>query len=67
VFVPTGLAAFPDELLHCPRAWASSRFADVLSFTYMSRGGHFAAFEEPQLLANDIIQFVEKVERKAHK
>ncbi|XP_067277919.1 epoxide hydrolase 1 [Pseudorasbora parva] len=67
VFVPTGLAAFPNELLHCPKAWASSRFADVRSFTYMSRGGHFAALEEPQLLANDIIQFVEKVESKDHK
>ncbi|XP_016388810.1 epoxide hydrolase 1 [Sinocyclocheilus rhinocerous] len=67
VYVPTGLAAFPDELLHCPRAWAGSRFADVRSFTYMPRGGHFAAFEEPQLMAQDIIQFVEKVESKSHK
>lgn len=65
--MPTGLAAFPDELLHCPRAWASSRFTDVRSFTYMSRGGHFAAMEEPQLMADDIIQFVEKVESKGHK
>lgn len=67
IHVPTGLAAFPDELLHCPRAWASSRFSDVRSFTYMPRGGHFAAFEEPQLLAQDIIQFAEKVEGKSHK
>ncbi|TRY96133.1 hypothetical protein DNTS_015951 [Danionella cerebrum] len=66
IYVPTGLAAFPDELLHCPRAWASSRFTDVRSFSYMSRGGHFAAFEEPHLLAQDIIQFAKKVERKAH-
>lgn len=67
VYVPTGLAAFPDELLHCPRAWAGSQFTDVRSFTYMPRGGHFAAFEEPQLMAQDIIQFVEKVESKDHK
>ncbi|KTG40212.1 hypothetical protein cypCar_00027486 [Cyprinus carpio] len=67
VYVPTGLASFPDELLHCPRAWAGSRFTDVRSFTYMPRGGHFAALEEPQLMAQDIIQFVEKVESKDHK
>ncbi|XP_073689899.1 epoxide hydrolase 1 [Garra rufa] len=67
IYVPTGLAAFPDELLHCPRAWAGARFTDVRSFTYMPRGGHFASFEEPQLMAEDIIQFVEKVESKGNK
>ncbi|RXN10575.1 epoxide hydrolase 1 [Labeo rohita] len=65
--VPTGLVAFPNELLHCPRAWAGARFTDVRSFTYMPRGGHFAALEEPQLMAEDIIQFVEKVESKGKK
>lgn len=63
----------------CPLAWLpflmsystalgpGSRFTDVRSFTYMPRGGHFAAFEEPQLMAQDIIQFGEKVESKDHK
>ncbi|XP_051981060.1 epoxide hydrolase 1-like [Xyrauchen texanus] len=67
VFVPTGLAAFPHELAHCPRSWTGARFRDVRSYTYMARGGHFAAFEEPQLLAQDIMQFVEKVESKRRK
>ncbi|XP_066535520.1 epoxide hydrolase 1 isoform X2 [Hoplias malabaricus] len=67
ISVPTGLAAFPHELLHCPRVWARSRFRDVRSYTYMPRGGHFAAFEEPALLAQDLLQFVEKVERKRSK
>ncbi|KAK2853035.1 hypothetical protein Q7C36_008236 [Tachysurus vachellii] len=62
VYVPTGLAAFPHELIHCPWVWASSRFRDIRSYTYMPRGGHFAAFEEPKLLAHDIFQFVKKVE-----
>uniref|UniRef100_A0A8C1GUB9 AB hydrolase-1 domain-containing protein n=1 Tax=Cyprinus carpio TaxID=7962 RepID=A0A8C1GUB9_CYPCA len=64
VYVPS---AFPDELLPCAGAWLGSRFTDVRSFTYMPRGGHFTAFEEPQLMAQDIIQFVEKVESKSHK
>uniref|UniRef100_A0A8C1EBP6 Epoxide hydrolase 1 n=1 Tax=Cyprinus carpio carpio TaxID=630221 RepID=A0A8C1EBP6_CYPCA len=63
VYVPS---AFPDELLPCAGAWLGSWFTDVRSFTYMPRGGHFTAFEEPQLMAQDIIQFVEKVESKSH-
>ncbi|XP_074532196.1 epoxide hydrolase 1 [Halichoeres trimaculatus] len=63
IFVPTGLAAFPGELIHCPKSWAQLRYRKIYSYTYMPRGGHFAAFEEPQLLADDIIQFVKKVEK----
>lgn len=63
VLVPAGLAAFPEELIHCPRAWADSKYHNIYSYTLMPRGGHFAAFEEPQLLAEDIFQFVRKVEK----
>lgn len=63
VYVPAGLAAFPHELQHCPRTWASSKFKDVRSYSHMPRGGHFAAFEEPELLAQDLLQFVKKVEK----
>ncbi|XP_071754097.1 epoxide hydrolase 1 [Centroberyx gerrardi] len=63
IFVPTGLAAFPSELMHCPRSWAEIRYRNIYSYSFMPRGGHFAAFEEPQLLANDFLQFVKKVEK----
>lgn len=63
VFVPSGLAAFPGELMHCPKAWAKLKYFNIYSYTFMPRGGHFAAFEEPQLLAEDIFQFVRKVEK----
>ncbi|XP_077351551.1 epoxide hydrolase 1 [Festucalex cinctus] len=62
IFVPTGLAAFPGELMHCPKSWAQMKFHNIVSYTMMPQGGHFAALEEPQLLASDIIQFVRKVE-----
>ncbi|KAM6461811.1 epoxide hydrolase 1-like [Liasis olivaceus] len=62
VYVPTGIAAFPNELAHCPRSWAKKKFKKIVTYTYMPRGGHFAAFEEPELLAQDIRQFVKKVE-----
>ncbi|XP_047459647.1 epoxide hydrolase 1 [Mugil cephalus] len=64
VFVPTGLAAFPGELMHCPKSWARPKYHDIYTYTFMPRGGHFAAFEEPELLANDILNFVKKVEKK---
>ncbi|XP_061601019.1 epoxide hydrolase 1 [Cololabis saira] len=63
IFVPTGLAAFPNELMHCPQVWAQAMYQNIRSYNFMPRGGHFGAFEEPQLLANDIIQFVKKVEK----
>lgn len=63
IFVPTGLAAFPQEITHCPESWAQIRYRNIVSYTFMPRGGHFPALEEPQLLADDIIQFVIKVEK----
>uniref|UniRef100_A0A1A8HHN7 Epoxide hydrolase n=1 Tax=Nothobranchius korthausae TaxID=1143690 RepID=A0A1A8HHN7_9TELE len=63
IFVPTGLAAFPQELMHCPKSWAQIRYRNIYSYTFMPAGGHFAAFEEPRLLADDIFQFVKKVEK----
>ncbi|XP_035984529.1 epoxide hydrolase 1 [Fundulus heteroclitus] len=62
IFVPTGLAAFPQELLHCPRSWAQIRYRNIVSYTFMPQGGHFPALEEPRLLATDVIQFAKKVE-----
>ncbi|MEQ2221969.1 epoxide hydrolase [Ilyodon furcidens] len=63
IFVPTGLAAFPQELMHCPKSWAQIRFRNIVSYTFMAQGGHFPALEEPQLLAGDIVQFAKKVEK----
>ncbi|XP_061481025.1 epoxide hydrolase 1 isoform X2 [Rhineura floridana] len=63
VQVPTGIATFPNEVLYTPKSWAQQKYVNIVSFNYMPRGGHFAAFEEPELLAADILQFVEKMEK----
>ncbi|KAM9383193.1 epoxide hydrolase 1-like [Phaethornis superciliosus] len=63
VYVPTGIAAFPQEIVHTPRAWAKTTYKNIITYSYMPRGGHFAAFEEPRLLAQDIFHFATKVER----
>lgn len=64
VYVPTGFAAFPCELLHAPEKWVRAKYPKLISYSYMARGGHFAAFEEPELLARDIRTFVRLRERQ---
>ena len=54
--VPTGLALFPADILLPPKAWAE-RAVNVMCWTEMPRGGHFAAMEEPELLAADLRAF----------
>jgi pimeloyl-ACP methyl ester carboxylesterase len=51
--VPAGFALFPKDLVTPPREWAE-RFFNVQRWTEMPRGGHFAAAEEPEMLADEI-------------
>jgi len=53
---PAGMAMFPQEIAKPPREWAE-RSWDVLRWTQMPRGGHFAALEEPELLAHEVREF----------
>ena len=54
--VPTGVAIFPKDIISAPREFAE-RFFNIQRWTEMPRGGHFAALEEPELLAEDIRAF----------
>jgi pimeloyl-ACP methyl ester carboxylesterase len=54
--VPTGVALFPSDVLLPPREWAEKNL-NIMRWTHMPRGGHFAAMEEPELLAEDIRAF----------
>jgi pimeloyl-ACP methyl ester carboxylesterase len=56
VEVPTGVAVFPHDLVQPPRSWVERSYR-VTSYTTMPRGGHFAAHEEPALLAEDLTEF----------
>lgn len=56
VEVPTGCACFPKELYNAPRAWAERHY-NVTHWSVFDRGGHFAAMEEPKLLAEDLRDF----------
>jgi pimeloyl-ACP methyl ester carboxylesterase len=56
--VPAAVADFPKEILRPPREWTARILADLRRWTEMPRGGHFAAFEEPDLLAGDVVEFL---------
>lgn len=53
VDVPTGYAVYPYEILQTPRVWAEKHY-NLVHYTHQDRGGHFAAFEQPQLFAADL-------------
>ncbi len=57
VAVPCAVARFPFEMPFPPRAWIERGY-DVVRWTEMPRGGHFAAMEAPDLLARDVLEFL---------
>lgn len=54
--VPTACADFPKEIIWSPRSWLEGRY-NITRWTEMPKGGHFAAFEQPQLLVDDVRAF----------
>jgi pimeloyl-ACP methyl ester carboxylesterase len=57
VDVPTGYADFPKEILRPPRSLAARTYSDIRRWTSLPKGGHFAALEQPDTLAREIIAF----------
>jgi microsomal epoxide hydrolase len=55
--VPMGYAEFPQEIVSPPRGLAGRTYTDIRRWTRMPKGGHFAALEQPELLAADVIEF----------
>jgi epoxide hydrolase len=56
VTLPTGVASFPKEILRAPRSWCEPNY-NITHWTAMPRGGHFAAFEQPELFVDDVSTF----------
>ena len=57
VEVPVGYAEFPMEMLHPPRSVASRMYRDIRRWSVMPKGGHFAAWEQPEALPQEIRAF----------
>jgi pimeloyl-ACP methyl ester carboxylesterase len=54
VAIPVAVSAFPDEIYTAPRSWAERAYPKLIYYNKHDKGGHFAAWEQPQLLAEDV-------------
>ncbi len=52
--IPVAVSVFPDELYPAPRSWAERAYPTLVYYKKHDKGGHFAAWEQPQLLAEDV-------------
>jgi len=54
VELPVGVSVFPREIFRAPRSWVEQNYPNLIHFSELPRGGHFAAFEQPQLFVDEI-------------
>ena len=54
VGVPVAVSAFPDELYPVPRSWAERAYPRLIHYNKLPKGGHFAAWEQPDLLVEEL-------------
>jgi len=63
VTAPTGYAEFPKEVLSPPRSLAEKTYSNIRRWTRMPKGGHFAALEQPEALAREVIAFFDDLSK----
>ncbi len=54
VSIPVGYTTFPGEIFQAPRSWVEKVYPNTTYFNEVDKGGHFAAWEEPELFASEI-------------
>ena len=54
VSIPVAVSVFPDELYPAPQSWTEKAYPKLIHYNKLPKGGHFAAFEQPQLLSEEI-------------
>ena len=54
VSLPVGCSIFPKEIVPTPRSWAERRYTNIVYWNELDRGGHFAAFEQPELFVGEL-------------
>jgi pimeloyl-ACP methyl ester carboxylesterase len=54
VTVPVAVSVFPDEVYQAPRSWAEQAYPNLIHFNEVDRGGHFAAWEQPELYSEEV-------------
>ncbi|MCE9657536.1 MAG: epoxide hydrolase [Burkholderiales bacterium] len=54
VKIPVAISAFPDELYQAPRSWVERAYPKLIHYNRLPKGGHFAAFEQPESLVSEL-------------
>ncbi|MBM0277585.1 epoxide hydrolase family protein [Micromonospora tarensis] len=54
VTIPAAVSVFPDELYQAPKSWAEQAYPNLIHYNRLDRGGHFAAWEQPQLFSEEM-------------
>jgi pimeloyl-ACP methyl ester carboxylesterase len=54
VTIPVAVSAFPDEIYAAPRSWAERAYSELIYYNTLSKGGHFAAWEQPALFSSEM-------------
>ena len=54
VKLPVAVSAFPDELFQAPKSWAEQAYPNLIHYNKLPKGGHFAAWEQPEFLSEQL-------------
>jgi pimeloyl-ACP methyl ester carboxylesterase len=54
VKIPVAVSVFPDEIYAAPRSWAERAYPKLIHYNRLDRGGHFAAWEQPELFVAEL-------------
>jgi pimeloyl-ACP methyl ester carboxylesterase len=54
VSIPAAVSVFPDELYPAPRSWAERAYPNLIHYNRLEKGGHFAAWEQPELMSEEV-------------
>jgi pimeloyl-ACP methyl ester carboxylesterase len=54
VAIPVAVSVFPDELYQVPRSWAEKAYPKLIHYNRLPKGGHFAAWEQPQVFSQEV-------------
>jgi pimeloyl-ACP methyl ester carboxylesterase len=52
--IPVAVSVFPDELYQTPRSWAQQAYPKLIHYNKLDKGGHFAAWEQPELFTQEL-------------
>jgi hypothetical protein len=53
ISVPAAVSVFPEEVYQAPRSWTQRAYRNLIHFNNLDKGGHFAAWEQPELFASE--------------